>query len=223
MLTTLLLLLFVGADIPKPRPTLLAGSLQKLQEVHPLTEEEVRQYLRKSINKKLTDRARDTSELPALRNRLNYFFGKNRAEEIMIYPELEPNKHSPLIMLHVQPSAAERRLNMYLFIPALKEFQIQVGNDQEFGDYMAYMFAVEAIFHELIAAGELPWDQVGSTEHMQKARAMAAGKGIIEILRPLQQQGRLNTLMMEELSKRLEAVGNNYRAKEWIDFFRPTP
>lgn len=164
---------------------------------------------------------KDGGEIPALRIRL-IRIAEMLGAGTMYYrtvPAHYPRSNSLLLKSDLDPH--DDKPVVYLFVPAVQKMEKEKSR-KDFEDAIAVSFAHEYIHWE--NRYEFPWEKRRYVRdydwEMMAEEAAAFGITIIEIIRPMESQGRRPFPELIASSEELRKVGDDYRRPGWIEAFR---
>ncbi len=187
--------------------------------------EDAKLYVDNVINPIFLRYANNNQELPALRSRLIKLAQMINSKQLVYeaMPAYYPLGKTFLMKVDYDPQKFQ--VLLVVFVPAIKDVQ-QQKNQRDFEDNVAVALAHEMIHLE---QGGQPFlakvagrNDLEAKKLLAQDEAAAWGKTIIEILRPLAEQGWNPEPKWLDAGEKLKMLGDNYQHPAWvINFYNP--
>jgi len=163
--------------------------------------------------------SRKTTEIPALRKRMDSFISiLNRVGGIDAY--IDTNEQFKNVLMGWSQEAQGNKVGFFVVVPNMMGLQ-RSKSKVEFEDYIAASIAHEVIHWELSESKKFPLNEMNRIPSQQEkhAEAVAWGITILEIIRPMMKQGRMNDVDMRTRSLQLATFKDDYNHPLWIGSF----
>ncbi len=175
---------------------------------HVISPKECLNYVERVVTPILKEYSGNEREIPGIRHRLVKFGAllQEGKAEYAVVPAYHPYSRTIAAMTFWD---FEHMPVIYLFVPAVQDLQKR-ESPRNFRDLVAIIFSHEIIHLET----DRPNHEVAENE------AVAWGITILEIIRPLERQGRRPYPQAISASELLKTFGDNFRHPLWIEHFR---
>lgn len=201
-------------------PTPLAG-----QSVQPaMTQAEAFNFYTQYITPALIARRDDPNEIPKLRARLDILteYVQNNPRYVLYMNDYA--RAGQLVLKNLYASWANdsstARPSLHIFVPVFRDYKM-TASPRQFEDYVALVFAHEMIHWELSEFKMFPLVLPAPVNQAAFSRAEATtwGLTILEIIRPMIEQGRIKDLHILDRSEELRKLGDKYHDPRWLAQF----